>query len=137
VLSELGDDNEIDSHVYVGDGRGVTIGSHCQINSGCRLSRVVVADHVMIGPEVIVVGRLHRVDDVDIPMADQGEYTKPHTRIESDVWVGVRAIIMPGVTIGTGSIVGAGAVVTRDVAPWTVVGGAPARVIRERRPART
>ncbi|HEX8505411.1 MAG TPA: CatB-related O-acetyltransferase [Hymenobacter sp.] len=58
--------------------------------------------------------------------------TKGDTRVGNDVWIGYRATIMPGVTIGDGAIIGACAVVTRDVPPYTIMGGNPARVIRPR-----
>ncbi len=132
IVPSFGHGNEIDGHVYIGDGIDVHIGSRCQINSGCRLNRVVISDNVMIGPDVIVPGKLHRTSRLDVPMIEQGDYSRAPTVIEDDVWIGARAIVMPGVSIGSGAIVGAGAVVTRDVAPRTVVGGVPARVIRER-----
>jgi acetyltransferase-like isoleucine patch superfamily enzyme len=53
--------------------------------------------------------------------------------IDNDVWIGIRAIILPGVRIGEGAIVGAGAAVTKDVPPWSIVGGVPAKVIKRRR----
>lgn len=133
ILPAIGTGNEIDGRIYIGDGSDVTVGSRCQINRGCRLNRVQIGDCVMIGPEVIVVGQLHEVSRVDIPMIDQGEVTKAPTVIEDDVWIGARAVVMPGVRIATGAIVGAGAVVTRDVDAYTVVGGVPARRLRERR----
>jgi maltose O-acetyltransferase len=86
----------------------------------------------MIAPDVIVVGQLHGADRTDIPMVDQGRYTKEPTVVEDDVWLGARAVVMPGIRIGTGAIVGAGAVVTRDVAPYSVVGGVPARQLKTR-----
>jgi maltose O-acetyltransferase len=132
VLPHFGERNEIDSRVYVGDGSDVIVGSRCQINRGCRLNRVRIADNVMIGPEVIVVGKLHRTTSVDVPMIDQGDYEKLPTVIQEDVWIGARVVVLPGVVIGTGAIVGAGAVVTRDVSPRTVVGGVPAKVIGHR-----
>ncbi len=55
-------------------------------------------------------------------------------RIEDKVWIGFNAIVLKGVTVGTGSVVAAGAIVTRDVPPWTVVAGAPARVVKELEP---
>lgn len=132
IVPRFGERNEIDSRVYVGDGSDVVVGSRCQINRGCRLNRVQIADHVMIGPDVIVVGKLHRTTSLDIPMIDQGEYEKAPTVIEADVWIGARAVVLPGVMIGTGAIIGAGAVVTCDVRPRTIVGGVPAKVIGHR-----
>jgi maltose O-acetyltransferase len=132
-LPKLGSQNEIDSRIYVGDGSDVQIGSRCQINRACRLNRVTIGDCAMIGPEVIVIGQLHEADDTTRPMIDQGKYELDPTTIEGDVWIGARAIIMPGVRIGTGAIIGAGAVVTRDVSAYSIVGGVPANVIRDRR----
>lgn len=132
ILRHFGDANEIDGRVYIGDGCDVEIGSRCQINRGCRLIRVRIGDSVMIGPEVIVVGKLHRTSSIEIPMVAQGDFEKAPTIIQEDVWIGARVIILPGVVIGTGAIVGAGAVVTRDVSPRTIVAGVPAKVIGHR-----
>ncbi len=132
ILPSFGQANEIDARVYVGDGIDVHLGSRCQINRGCRLNRVQIGDCVMIGPDVIVVGQLHRIADTSRPMVAQGEYAKSPTVIENDVWIGARAIIMPGVVIATGAVVGAGAVVTHDVGPLSIVAGAPARAISRR-----
>lgn len=132
IVPQFGDRNEIDGRIYVGDGSDVEIGSRCQINRGCRLNRVRIADNVMIGPDVIVVGKLHHTASIDVPMIDQGDYEKQPTVIHEDVWIGARVVILPGVVIGSGAIVGAGAVVTHDVSPRTVVGGVPAKVIRHR-----
>jgi maltose O-acetyltransferase len=132
ILPVLGAQNEIDAKVYIGDGSDVSVGSRCQINRGCRLNRVRIGDCVMLGPEVVVVGQLHEAGRTDVPMIDQGKYTKRETVIEDDVWIGIRATIMPGVTIAKGAVVGAGAVVTKDVPAYTVVAGVPARPIRSR-----
>jgi maltose O-acetyltransferase len=132
ILPAFGDDNAIDGQVYLGDGSDVELGSRCQLNRGCRLNRVTVHDNVLIGPDVIVLGKLHRTDRVDVPMVDQGDYTKEPTILGPDAWVGARAIIMPGIVVGPGSIVGAGAVVTQNVPPRTVVAGVPARPIADR-----
>jgi maltose O-acetyltransferase len=79
-----------------------------------------------------MITRKHGFARTDVTISDQG-YTHAPIKIEDDVWVGFQAIILPGVTIGRGSIVGAGAVVTKDVPPYTVVVGVPARPLRQRR----
>lgn len=86
----------------------------------------------MMGPEVVIYTSGHKHDSVDAPMMDQGmEAVKPVT-IGNDVWIGRRVMIMPGVTIGNGVIIGAGAVVTKNVLDNVVVGGVPAKIIKNR-----
>lgn len=85
----------------------------------------------MMAPEVVIITRSHGHERVDIPMRKQGYFDSP-VYIEDDVWIGTRAIILPGVRVGTGSIVGCGAVVSRDVEPFSIVGGIPAKLIRKR-----
>ena len=110
----IGDDTWLGPFSLIYGNGGVVIGSHVMIASHCAINTVS-----------------HHADRLDIPMSKQGIYTAPVT-IEDDVWIGIGAVILQGVRIGTGSIVGAGAVVTRDVEPGTVVAGIPARVIRQR-----
>lgn len=91
-----------------------------------------VGKDVMMGPHVIIVGENHRFERTDVPMRLQGFAEFKPVRIEDDVWIGARAMIMPGITIGHGAIIGAGAVVTKDVPPWAICVGNPGRVIRYR-----
>jgi maltose O-acetyltransferase len=132
ILPRCGERNEIDSSVYVGDGSDVEIGHRCQVNKGCRLTRVSIGNYVMIGPDVLVIGQLHATADTSVPMIEQGKVLREVTRIDDDVWIGARAVVMPGVHIASGAIVGAGAVVTSDVPPNGVVAGVPARLVRLR-----
>jgi acetyltransferase-like isoleucine patch superfamily enzyme len=87
---------------------------------------------VLIGPEFLIVGLDHRFDQPGIPTIFSGRPPNARTIVEDDVWIGARVTIMRGIRVGRGSIVAAGAVVTRAVPPFTVVGGVPARVIRKR-----
>jgi len=132
-LLGFGGFNKVDSHVYFANGVDVEIGSHCQINQQSRLVNVKIGNQVMIAPEVVFLFQLHRTDRIDIPMIEQGTISFPQTIVHNDVWIGQRAIIMPGLEIGQGSIIGAGAVVTKDVPPYSVVAGSPARIIKERK----
>ncbi|MEW6233122.1 MAG: acyltransferase, partial [Chloroflexota bacterium] len=92
---------------------------------------VTIGDRVRIGAGVNIVSHNHVFDDPDVPIMDQGQELSPIV-IEDDVWMGVRVTVLPGVTIGLGSVVGAGSVVTRDVPPHAVVAGVPARRIGDR-----
>lgn len=86
----------------------------------------------MMGPDVVILTHTHNIDCTDISMGDQSARVAKVT-IGNDVWIGMRSIIMPGVKIGNGAVIGAGAVVTKDVPDYAVVGGIPARVIRFRK----
>ena len=87
----------------------------------------------MMAPEVHIVANNHNFADTSIPMCFQEpEQTHLPTTIGDDCWIGVRSILTPGHTIGQGSIIAAGSVVTHDVQPYTIVGGNPAKPIRSR-----
>ncbi len=86
----------------------------------------------MMGPEVVIFTTDHAFSDVGRPMREQGMRAVRAVTIEDDVWIGQRAMILPGVTIGRGSVIAAGAVVVKDVPPFCVVGGNPAKILRTR-----
>ena len=109
----------------IGDNSGV--GINCEV-----YGPVIIGKDVMMGPEVVIYTSGHRHDRLDIPMREQGDDGVKPVTIGNDVWIGRRAMIMPGVTVGDGVVIGAGAVVTKDVPPYTVVGGVPAKVLKKR-----
>jgi acetyltransferase-like isoleucine patch superfamily enzyme len=86
----------------------------------------------MMGPDVKIMTRNHAFDSLDCPMNLQGDTFLP-VIVGDDVWIGANAIILPGVTIERGAVIAAGAVVTKDVAAYGIVGGVPARPIGSRR----
>ena len=108
-------------------GHDSTLGIRCTVPYDLK-----VGSNVMMAPDVTIVGENHRFDRLNLPMRLQGYQRFPPVRIEDDVWIGARAIILPGVTIGQGAIIGAGAVVTKDVPAYAVCAGNPARVLRLR-----
>jgi len=133
LLPMFGQHNEVNGSVYIGDGSDIAIGQRCEINKGCRLVNVKIGDYVMIAPEVVFISKFHRMDSVEKLMIEQGEIYFPQTVVEDDVWIGYRAIIMPGIHIGRGSVIGAAAVVTKDVPAYTIVAGVPARIVKRRK----
>lgn len=86
----------------------------------------------MMGPDVAILTHTHRINRTDIPMGQQGSLVK-EVIIGDDVWIGMRSIIMPGVRVGNGAVIGAGAVVTKDVPDYAIVGGVPAKVLKYRK----
>ncbi len=111
---------------------GIWIGRNCIIGEYSVLrgqGGIVIGDNVIIAPHVQIMAVDHVFDDPSRPILEQGLRAFGIT-IEDDAWIGAGAIILDGVRIGRGAVVGAGAVVTRDVAPHTVVAGVPARLVR-------
>jgi len=90
---------------------------------------ITIGDRVYTSPLVQILAVNHVFNDPSVPMADQG-ITADGIVVEDDVWIGAGAIVTDGVRIGKGAVVAAGAVVTSDVPPHTVVGGIPAKVLR-------
>ena len=122
---------------FSGDFYGsVTIGDNVYFQHDCHISvheSVVIGNHCLFGESVSIYDANHIVRYGDDPIALRGFTTKPIT-IGNNVWVGAKATILPGVHIGDNAVVGANAVVTHDVAPYTVVGGVPARTLYEIKP---
>jgi acetyltransferase-like isoleucine patch superfamily enzyme len=109
-------------------GKNLILGKRVFINSGCKFQDqggLTIGDDVLIGHNVVIATLNHAFSP-----EHRGDLEPQPVRIGNQVWVGANATILPGVTIGDGAIVAAGAVVTKDVAPRTVVGGVPAKVIK-------
>ena len=120
-------------NVHVGN--DVSIGERNMLM--CTRAKIHIGDHVMTGPGVTMITGGHRIDIQGRPMTSiTNEEKLPENDqdiiIEGDNWIGANAIILKGVTIGEGAVVAAGAVVTKDVPPFSIVGGVPARVIKMR-----
>lgn len=114
--------------------RNVSVGARSGVGIDCWVQGpLTIGTDVMMGPECRIYTRNHASGQADAPMFSQGFEAPRPVVIEDDVWLGARVMVMPGIRIGRGSIVAAGAVVTSDVDPFTVVGGVPARFIRNRK----
>ena len=113
------------------------VGARCAVGSRAELRAVgadiVIGDDVRIAAEVVVMTRDHKFGgDIDTPVLQKGYVHQP-VSVGKLSWIGRRAILLPGVTLGRNVIVAAGAVVTKDVADFAIVGGVPARVIGDTR----
>ncbi|WP_198133802.1 acyltransferase [Anaeromyxobacter dehalogenans] len=110
------------------------IGLRTSINRGTILNcggGITIGDDVLIGPDVIVYSQNHNYKDASRLVAEQG-YSFAPVVIGDDVWIAARAVILPGVELGRGAVVASGAVVTKNVPPYTLVGGVPARALGRR-----
>ncbi|GAA4174859.1 acyltransferase [Gryllotalpicola koreensis] len=138
---QLGDSTTVDefavlraSGVIRNLGQGIRIGSRTAIGVRNFLhggGGIDIGDDCLLGPDVAVLSENHIADDLDVPIRAQGE-KRARVVIEDDVWLGAKAVVLAGVTIGRGAIVAAGAVVTKDVEAGAIVGGVPAREIGRR-----
>jgi maltose O-acetyltransferase len=123
-------------HVNIEQGANFYTGWEIEIgdNSSLGISCMVpfdlkVGKDVMMGPYVIIIGENHQFTNRDLPMRLQGTEVYPPVIIEDDVWIGARATILPGIKIGKGAIVGACSVITKDIPPYAIFAGNPARMI--------
>ena len=112
---------------------GLSIGDNSGVGIRCEMNgKVTIGKDVMMGPEVVVYTTRHNHDRTDISMMFQGMDTPAQVTIGNDVWIGRRVIILPGVSIGDGCVIGASAVVTKDIPPYSIAVGVPAKVVKRR-----
>lgn len=110
------------------------VGRHFGCNTGTYINAVgtiEIGDYVLIGSNVTISSGRHPIDGAAPPVFARPVKPSP-IRIEDDVWIGAGAVIMPGVTLGRGSVIGANAVVTKNTAPYSISVGIPAKVLRYR-----
>lgn len=110
----------IDSHTYIG--RNTFLGAH---------EPITIGKYVLIGAYCYITSANHQYQSRELPIGLQGFIGAPIT-IEDCVWLGTRVVVLPGVTIGEGAIVGAGSVVTKDIPPYEIWAGVPAKFIKKR-----
>ena len=111
--------------VSLGDYSG--IGVDAKIYGACT-----IGNYVMMGENCTIITRNHKFDRTDIPMMEQGFEEEKPVSVGNDVWLGDRVILLPGVHLGDGCVIGAGSVVTKDIPPYAVACGVPAKVLRYR-----
>ncbi len=140
VSITLGDDTILSRNSIIAcKGGSVRLGRRVGVGANCTFhvytgNRVVVGDNVLIAPYCYFAGAAgYTAARTDIPIVDQPLDLRGGITVEDNVWIGAQTTIMDGVTIGRDSIIGAGSVVLKDVAPYSVAMGVPAKVVRDRR----
>ncbi len=134
----LGDNISImkNSYIYAHDGGELTIGDNFTLNSnsqlGASFGKIIIGSDCAIAPNCILRASNHRFDNPDIPFRKQG-HTYGEIILEDDIWIASNCVITPDTVIGRSSIIGAGSVVTKDIEPYSIVGGVPAKLIRKRK----
>lgn len=134
LAKDVGENVRISENVYLFHTENISIGSNVSIWPMSYIEGsggVSIGNDVSIAHSVTILSEEHKYFDSSVPIKDQGKTYAPVT-IKNNVWIGAKATILSGVTIGTGSIVGAGAVVTKDVPDNSIVVGVPAKIIKKR-----
>lgn len=128
----LGDYSVVESFACINNAVGdVIIGNHTRIGlHNTIIGPVTIGSHVNLAQGITITALNHNFDDSEKRIDQQGVTTK-EVVLEDDIWVGANAVILPGVTIGKHAVVAAGAIVTKDVPPHSLVAGVPAKVIRQ------
>ena len=153
---QVGRNVEIDPRAFIARGGPVSLGDESVIRAGALLlpssgsidignktsinqytvingqGGVTIGDSVMVAAFVAMFAANHNFENPALSILEQGTSTKGGIRIEDNVWIGTHAVILDGVTIGRGSVIGAGAVVTKNVLPYSVVVGVPGKTVRSR-----
>ncbi len=134
IFKRCGLNVNIERKAYFGSGRNIEIGDNSGIGVNCNIpSNTIIGDNVMMGPNCYILSANHKFSDTNTPMILQGHVEQKQTRIGNDIWIGRDVLMTPGRIISDGTIVGAGCVLTKDFPEYSIVGGNPATLIRNRK----
>lgn len=124
--------NRFENRVYISNVKNVSFGENVRINENVFIQGGTIGSNVMIAQNTAILSSTHSHEDLTLPMVDQPDLVDKFVSIKDDVWIGRNVVIMPGVSIGKGAIVGACALVNKDVPDYAIVGGVPAKIIKYR-----
>lgn len=124
------------SYVYAHDGGAILIGDNFTMNTnsqlGASFGKIIIGNDCAIAPNCVLRASNHNFENPDVPFLKQG-HTYGEIIIEDDVWISSNCVVTANTKIGKSSIIGAGSVVTKDVEPYSIVGGVPAKLIKKRK----
>lgn len=133
IFKKCGKNVNVERKAYFQNGFDIEIGDNSGIGVNAQIpNNLIVGSNVLMGPDVMIFPSSHKFEKKGQLIKEQGYEDPKQVLIEDDVWIGARVIILGGVRIQKGAVIGAGSVVTKDVKPYTVVAGAPAKIIKER-----
>lgn len=132
---QIGANTEIKDYVIIQSFTSVVIGEHCQINPFTVLygGEIYIGNNVMIAPHCVIASGNHDFKQLEKPMIHAGILTKGPIIIEDDVWIGANVSIVDGVKIGKGAVIAASSCVTKNVGPYEIYAGVPAKKIGQRK----
>jgi len=132
---KIGFKTEIKDYVILQAAGKIHVGSYCQLNPFTVIygGEVYIGNNVMIAPHCMIASGIHDYKQMEQPMRFAGWFSKGPIFINDDVWVGANCTITDGVTIGEGAVVAANSCVTKNVDPYSIVAGVPAKVIGNRK----
>lgn len=133
IFKRAGAISTINRKVSFGSGRNIEIGDNSGIGARTQIpSNTIIGNNVIFGRDCFVLSRNHEYKDVNTPIIKQGFRPTQQTIIEDDCWIGLRCLFTPGRHIKKGTIVAMGSVVTKDFPEYSIIGGAPAKLIKNR-----
>lgn len=133
LFAKCGKISTINRRAYFGSGKFIEIGDYSGIGKFCNIpNNTVIGNYVMMGPYVYILDRNHQFKDISKPMCFQGNNEIKKTIIEDDVWIGAFVRMTPGRIIKRGSIIGISTVLTKDFPPYSIIGGNPGKLIKNR-----
>ena len=141
AFAECGEAVNVARHCSFSGISNISLGHHVVLGPNTRImttkAKTVIGNYVMFGPGVTIVTGDHRTDVIGKPMYLISDNEKlpendQDVIIEDDVWIGANAVILKGVTIGRGSVVASGSIVTKSFPPYSIIGGVPAKLIKAR-----
>jgi len=133
IFNKCGEKVNVERKAYFQNGFNIEIGDNSGIGVNAWISNnTKIGSNVLMGPDVLIFSGSHKFREKEKLIREQGYDNPAPVIIEDDVWIGARVIILGGIRIQTGAVIGAGSVVTKDVKPYTVVAGSPAKVINQR-----